>query len=99
VQAGSLKLNSVLHGGSAHAAGLAAGDIVIAVDGLRADNPDTLTDRYLPGDRVQIHAFRRDELFETFLIWQEDRTPRWRLVPRAKVSDSALALRRSWLTG
>lgn len=49
---------------AAQKAGLSAGDVVIAVDGLRvtATNLDTLLGRYVPGATVDIHAFRRDEL-------------------------------------
>ncbi len=60
---------NVLTGGAALAAGLAAGDTVIAVDGLRAnrDNLDALIARVPPGAQVQVHAFRRDELM-TFTV-------------------------------
>jgi predicted metalloprotease with PDZ domain len=60
------KLNQVHEGGAAHQAGLSAGDVVIAVDGLRVNgnpsNLDQLFARYRVGDTVPVHAFRRDEL-------------------------------------
>jgi predicted metalloprotease with PDZ domain len=60
------KLNQVHEGGAAHQAGLSAGDIVIAVDGLRVNgipsNLEQLLTRYRVGDTVPVHAFRRDEL-------------------------------------
>jgi predicted metalloprotease with PDZ domain len=60
------RLNQVHEGGAAHQAGLSAGDVVIAVDGLRVNgnpsNLDQLFARYRVGDTVPIHAFRRDEL-------------------------------------
>ena len=54
----------VLEGGAAQAAGLAAGDVIVAVDGLRPGKTglDALLARRHPGERVTIHAFRRDEL-------------------------------------
>jgi predicted metalloprotease with PDZ domain len=60
---------TVLTGGAALAAGLSAGDTVIAVDDIRAtrDNLDTLVARVQPGAEVRIHAFRRDEL-RTFRV-------------------------------
>ncbi|MCC6608591.1 MAG: M61 family metallopeptidase [Burkholderiales bacterium] len=61
-----LKLTHVLDGGAAQRAGLAAGDVVAAIDGLRT-TPKTfpqLIARRRPGDRVRVHAFRRDELRE-----------------------------------
>jgi predicted metalloprotease with PDZ domain len=60
------KLTQVHEGGAAHQAGLSAGDVVIAVDGLRVNgnpsNLDQLFTRYRVGDTVPVHAFRRDEL-------------------------------------
>ncbi|MBL3960719.1 PDZ domain-containing protein, partial [Bacteroides thetaiotaomicron] len=55
---------AVYEGGAAHRAGLSAGDTLIAVDGLRVTgtNLDALLARYRPGDKVEVHAFRRDEL-------------------------------------
>jgi predicted metalloprotease with PDZ domain len=62
------KLSQVHEGGAAHQAGLSAGDIVIAVDGLRVNgnpsNLDQLFARYRVGDAVTVHAFRRDELMQ-----------------------------------
>lgn len=50
--------------GAAMAAGLSAGDVIIAVDGLQAttQNIDDLLSCFLPGESLEIHAFRRDEL-------------------------------------
>ncbi|MGB1465438.1 MAG: PDZ domain-containing protein, partial [Alcanivorax nanhaiticus] len=55
--------------GPAMAAGLSAGDIIIAVDGLQATNAnlDNLLANFLPGETVELHAFRRDELM-TFKV-------------------------------
>lgn len=60
------KLTQVHEGGAAHQGGLSAGDIVIAIDGLRVNgnpsNLDQLFARYRVGDTVEVHVFRRDEL-------------------------------------
>lgn len=55
---------SVLSGGAALAAGLAAGDTLVAVEGLRVTrkNLDALIARVPAGTPARIHAFRRDEL-------------------------------------
>ncbi|MDR5821045.1 PDZ domain-containing protein [Caballeronia sp. LZ043] len=61
---------AVVHeGGAAQKAGLSAGDVLVAIDGLRVtgSNLDSLLSRYLPGAKVEIHAFRRDELRRTEL--------------------------------
>ena len=50
---------------AAHAAGLSAGDALVALDGLRITDPaslDRLLAAYAPGDSVELHVFRRDEL-------------------------------------
>ena len=61
-----LKLATVFNGSAAEAAGLSAGDILLAIDGLRATPAalDKQLDRHKAGDTVQIHAFRRDELMQ-----------------------------------
>jgi predicted metalloprotease with PDZ domain len=64
-QGDGLALATVFEGGAAHKAGLSAGDVLVAVDGLRVDAPaglDVLLSQYRAGERVQVHVFRRDEL-------------------------------------
>jgi predicted metalloprotease with PDZ domain len=67
-----VKLTHVLDGGAAQAAGLAAGDVLLAVDGLRVThrNLDRRLEDLRPGDRVQAHAFRRDELLRCDILPQ-----------------------------
>jgi len=73
------KLTQVHEGGGAHQAGLSALDVVIAIDGLRVNgnppNVDALLARYRVGDRVTVHAFRRDELMAFDVTLQGDRVP------------------------
>ena len=57
-----VRLVSVLDGGAAQAAGLAGGDVLIAVNGLKVTDLDKAISRCRIGDTVKIHAFRRDEL-------------------------------------
>jgi predicted metalloprotease with PDZ domain len=76
---GGARLTNVHEGGPAHQAGLSAGDIVIALDGLRVNgnpsNLDALLGRYRVGDKVAVHAFRRDELMTFDVTLQGDRVP------------------------
>jgi len=61
----SLALATVLEGGAGHKGGLSAGDVLVAIDGLRVEAPaglDLLLAQYRAGDRVTVHVFRRDEL-------------------------------------
>ena len=57
---------TVLQHGPAHQAGLSANDILVAVNSLKIDSTintfDALLAHYQPGDRLNIHVFRRDEL-------------------------------------
>ncbi len=79
------KLASVYSGHAAHQAGLSAGDIVIAVDGLRVTAADAANDlakllgRYQPGASVVLHVFRRDELMQFTVCLQPDDAPLWSL--------------------
>ena len=71
------KLSSVHEGGAAHRAGLSAGDLLVAIDGLRvtATNLETLLSRYGVGATVELHIFRRDELMSFKATLQGDRVP------------------------
>jgi predicted metalloprotease with PDZ domain len=59
-------ITHVLEGGAAQAAGIAAGDVIVAVDGLRPGEAglDAMLAKRRAGDWIAIHAFRRDELME-----------------------------------
>ncbi len=65
-------ITHVLDGGSAQRAGLSAGDVIIAIDGLRVSsaNLEKLLARHRAGQRLCLHAFRRDELmsFDVALV-------------------------------
>ena len=59
-----LRLTNVLEGGTAQQAGLSAGDLIVAIDGLRPGSAglDAALRGRRVGERVRVHAFRRDEL-------------------------------------
>lgn len=62
---GQCQLATVFTDGAAHQAGLSAGDALVAIDGLRVSDTaslERLLAAYEPGQTVQVHAFRRDEL-------------------------------------
>ncbi|OUS29406.1 peptidase M61 [Gammaproteobacteria bacterium 45_16_T64] len=67
--AAGVKLAVVFQDSPAHRAGLSAGDVIIAVDHLRVSkaNIEKSLSVFAPGDSVEIHAFRRDELM-TFTL-------------------------------
>jgi predicted metalloprotease with PDZ domain len=71
-----VKLTQVHEGGAAHLAGLSAGDVVLAIDGIRVGgNLEAMLARYEVGDAVSVHAFRRDELMAFSVTLQGDRVP------------------------
>ncbi|QDQ28629.1 M61 family metallopeptidase [Chitinimonas arctica] len=63
---GLVKLSHVLSDGPAMAAGLSANDVLVAIDGLKASqaNLDAALVAAKPGDKLEVLAFRRDELMK-----------------------------------
>jgi predicted metalloprotease with PDZ domain len=92
---GGLAIQRLSEEGSAQSAGLAAGDQIVAVDGLRLDLAqfENRLLRAAPGDFWYLHAFRRDELrlFEVEMQAAEAST----IV--LKVGGSHEDARRAWL--
>lgn len=64
---GEARVTQVLNGRAAERGGLAPGDVIVAVDGVRvlAKSFDARVQRADPGERLQLHFFRRDELRAT----------------------------------
>ncbi|MHA7153043.1 PDZ domain-containing protein, partial [Burkholderia pseudomallei] len=91
-------LAAVYEGGAAHRAGLSAGDALVAIDGLRVtgSNLDALLARYRVGDKVEIHAFRRDELRVVQLKLDGPDIARYKLAAQPKPA-AARAHRDAWL--
>ena len=84
----------------AQRAGLSAGDVLIAFDGLRVDSGTLpkLLERRCAGERIEIHAFRRDELmrFEVELASAPMNTVKLSLDDAH--GKKAEKLRRGWLS-
>jgi predicted metalloprotease with PDZ domain len=98
-EGGDVRLAQVFDDGAAQRAGLSAGDVIVALDGIRV-TPRTVEARLAalrPGERVRAHAFRRDELheFEIALAAPPADTCVLRFDRRAAAR--ALKLRRGWL--
>lgn len=96
---GQVKLTHVLDGGAAQAAGLAANDILIAIDGLRvtAAGLDKMIENHTVGDKLQVHAFRRDELMTFAVTLQAANADTVALRLSADADATSLAARASWL--
>ncbi len=93
----------VLAGSPAQLAGLSGGDVVIAVDGIRAtsDGLERSFARAAPGDRLTVHAFRRGELmaFEVEAARAPADTCELWPVPAEQIDPRQLAMREAWLQG
>ncbi len=61
---GEATVQNVISGGAGERAGIAPGDLIVAVDGLRAtaENLDSLVQKAARKGGVSVHLFRRDEL-------------------------------------
>jgi predicted metalloprotease with PDZ domain len=94
-----LRLQHVFAGGPAERAGLAAGDTLVAFDGVRAsvDGLDALLERLPQGAQVPVHHFRRDELMlSSVALVAAPLDTAW-LALDDKATDAALARRAAWL--
>ncbi len=93
------RISQVFDASPAQAAGLSAGDQIVSIDGLRAGGVrlDSVLARHAPGDRVEILAFRRDELLRFAVTLASQAPVKWklRIDPRAGVR--ARRLRTGWL--
>ena len=92
-------LQHAFSGGPAEQAGLAAGDSIVAIDGLRMSVAaiEKLVRRRRPGESVAVHAFRRDELITTELTLAPAPDDTCWLTLDAKVDEATQARRRGWL--
>jgi predicted metalloprotease with PDZ domain len=97
--AGEAKLTHVHSDGPAQRAGLAAGDAIVAVDGLRAsaDVISSMLARRRPGDTIAVHAFRRDELFVAGVTLAEPPLDTCWLTLEATIDDDTRRRRDAWL--
>ena len=96
---GRIVVTATLSGGPAEAAGLYAGDEIIAIDGWRAEDKG-LSDRVAarkPGDVVRITVFRRDELRDVAVTLGTKPRDQFEIVQRQDATDAEKALLTAWL--
>ena len=73
--------------------------MIIAVDGLKVTRStlNKVIGDHAPGDRVKVHAFRRDELFEVdVIVGAPDKRAAW-FTLNDKATPDQLARRAAWL--
>jgi predicted metalloprotease with PDZ domain len=68
---GGFQIQNVWRGSAAEQAGISAGDVLMAVDGLKvsAQLEKTIAS-YAIGDTLNVHLFRRDELMQCQVVLQ-----------------------------
>jgi predicted metalloprotease with PDZ domain len=93
------QVSHVLEGTAAQAAGLAAGDILVAIDGLRVEGAELerMLAAYSPGETVEVHAFRRDELLTFRMVLDARPADAWVLRARTDADEAMLSRRKAWL--
>lgn len=98
-ESGEYRITHVLEGSAALAAGLAAGDALIAIDGLRVPSGgiDAALARRRPGQTVELHVFRRDELHVLRVKLAAAPADTCALTVDARAAAPAARLRRRWL--
>jgi predicted metalloprotease with PDZ domain len=95
-----LAIANAFNGEPAHAAGLSANDVIVAIDGLRVTpgNLDALLARYRAGDTVTVHAFRRDELMNVPVKLATPPAVSVKLIASDKAALEKRKLRKQWLS-
>lgn len=96
---GQLAIVNAYNGQAAERGGLSAGDAIVAVDALRVDESalKALLARRRPGDRIRVHAFRRDELIEREIELDRPPATEAKLSVEARAGAAARRLRAGWL--
>lgn len=92
------KVANVYEGEPGHRAGLAAGDQLVALDGIRipASGWESLLARYRENDVIELHVFRRDELMRFAIQLKHEAVPQVNLTAQSKPAN-ALRRRIDWL--
>jgi predicted metalloprotease with PDZ domain len=94
------QLSVVLDDGAAQNAGLAAGDVIIAINGIRATpmNVSSLIEQMSVTESSLLHVFRRDELMIFDVIAQQSKPDTCELWMMDDMPEDVLAARSSWLS-
>ncbi len=97
---GQWTIVNAYNGQPAERAGLAPGDTIVALDGLRVGDEaafKAMLARRRPGDRLRLHAFRRDELIERELELEAPLKTEAKLVQEERSGAAAKRMREGWL--
>lgn len=99
---GLLRIEQVLNDSVAERAGLAPGDIIVALadERVQSGNLSSVIARYTVGDQTPIAFFRRGLLQEAVLVWNASDCDTADLcwIPDEELDETVLARRQSWLS-
>lgn len=96
---GEALVQNVISGGAGELAGIAPGDLLIAVDGLRvsAENLERLVARVAADGPVSVHLFRRDELMALEAVPRAAPADTCELMVLDQAPEAATRARSAWL--
>ncbi len=100
-QDGRLRIGTVYSAGPGHLAGLSAGDLIVACDGLRIDREkdlQSLLARRADGRQITLHVFRDDRLHSLVLVLAPAPAIQARLSVDPGARDRLDAAARLWLS-
>lgn len=95
-----VSIKSVHDNSPAQLVGLSAGDTIIAINGIQVTSGgiEKMLARYGVGEEIQIHAFRRDELFVRNVVLVSEEEVAYYIVATDD-NPEAVARRTAWLEG
>ncbi|MCL4807280.1 MAG: PDZ domain-containing protein [Thermoanaerobaculia bacterium] len=98
-EGGRLLVSEVYEGQAASAAGVSAGDEVVALDGVKADEEQLkrIARDFSPGRAVRLHLFRLGRLVEVPVVLGGRRASDYEVVPDPAASAAAKVVYESWL--
>ena len=98
---GKLVFSAVINGGPAEAAGVAPGDVAVALDGVAFTpaNSDRRLRSYHAGDKLELVLFRGDELITTRIVLAGAPEDTCYLQPADEAAPEIEAARLGWLHG
>lgn len=93
------KITQVFTNESAEIAGLAAGDVIIAINNIQTtkSNIENIINSYVANDKLIVHAFRRDELKEFYMTLKEAELTTCYLQIDEQVNNEIIIKKNSWL--
>lgn len=95
------RVNTVYDGGAAQQAGIAPGDELVAINGIRSETCCIRAQiaQYPVGTTIKVHAFRRDELMEFDVVLQEAQSDTCYMKIKESSTRAQIVTREQWLWG